>query len=170
MKSAAPLLGALLGLAASLSAQQAGLTNQMAAPALEAEPTPQQEKLLRQILEAPKRPPPAKSTTYGGVLGRAAKADKPWQLLNPLAPPEYGDGTEHLTFDPLTGRAQGISLFSIRFEFRAKPKVKTPVPPAADAKQSKARAKGKLEPEGPPATTSDKAAPAETTGPRRPQP
>ncbi|RME91079.1 MAG: hypothetical protein D6766_12370 [Verrucomicrobia bacterium] len=51
---------------------------------------------------------------YGGLLGEAMATRQPWQLLNPLAPPEWGDGTRHLRVDPFTGRAEGVILFSIR--------------------------------------------------------
>lgn len=51
---------------------------------------------------------------YGGLLGEAFVTPQPWQLLNPLAPASYGDGTRHLRRDPYTGRSEGVILFSIR--------------------------------------------------------
>lgn len=51
---------------------------------------------------------------YGGLLGEALASKEPWQWFNPLAPPEYGDGTRYLRQDPFTGRAEGVILFSIR--------------------------------------------------------
>jgi hypothetical protein len=48
------------------------------------------------------------------LIGDAMVADRPWQLLNPLAPPEYGDGSRNLSVHPTSGRAQGVTLFSIK--------------------------------------------------------
>jgi hypothetical protein len=41
-------------------------------------------------------------------------ADRPWQLVNPLAPPEYGDGSRNLSVHPTSGRVEGVTLFSIK--------------------------------------------------------
>jgi len=50
-----------------------------------------------------------------GVIPRAVCAEQPLQLINPLAPPEYGMGMEILSLHPLTRRVEGISFFTFRF-------------------------------------------------------
>ncbi len=69
-------------------------------------------------------PPPVPLTPsrYGGVLGQALESRRPWQLFNPLAPPEFGDGTQNLSVNPVTGQAEGVTLFS--FQFKPKPGAK----------------------------------------------
>ena len=54
---------------------------------------------------------------YGGILYKAYRADNLLQLINPLAPPEYGQ-TEagELPRDPIAGVPSGFSVFSIRFK------------------------------------------------------
>jgi len=66
-------------------------------------------------LEQP-NPVPLTPTRYGGLIGQARETDRPLQLFNPLAPPEYGDGTRNLSVNPHTGRAEGLKLFSIQFK------------------------------------------------------
>ncbi len=53
---------------------------------------------------------------YGGLIGQAIETGRPWQLFNPLAPAEYGDGTQHLSVNPVTGRAEGLTLISFQFK------------------------------------------------------
>ena len=59
------------------------------------------------------------SPTVDGVLPRLLRAEQPWQLINPFAPPEYGVGAEILSVDllphPVTRRMGGISFFTFRF-------------------------------------------------------
>jgi len=78
---------------------------------------------VREAVQAPLRSPPPLQPTpplpvepprYGGLVGDALVADQPWQLINPLAPPEYGDGTRNLSVHPTTGRVEGVTLFSIK--------------------------------------------------------
>lgn len=53
---------------------------------------------------------------YGGILYKAYRADNPLQLINPLAPREYGQSeAAELPRDRLTGVPSGLSVFSIRF-------------------------------------------------------
>lgn len=61
-------------------------------------------------------PAPLTPTRYGGLFGQALASERPWQLLNPLAPPEYGDGTQNLSVNPVTSRAEGLTLFSIQLK------------------------------------------------------
>lgn len=51
----------------------------------------------------------------GGVVPMALKSRQPWQLINPLAPLEYGDGFDNTTRDPQSGRVKGISIFGVKF-------------------------------------------------------
>ena len=57
--------------------------------------------------------------TVDGVVPRLMNTEQPWQLINPLAPPEYGIGAEILSVDPIARpinrRVEGISFFTIRF-------------------------------------------------------
>jgi hypothetical protein len=55
------------------------------------------------------------NATFDGVIPRALRAEQPLQLINPLAPPEYGIGAEILSINPLTHRVEGISFFTFRF-------------------------------------------------------
>ncbi len=50
-----------------------------------------------------------------GVLMQLRRADYPLHFFNPVAPPHYGSGDEHLSVDPWTRRANGIVFLSIRF-------------------------------------------------------
>jgi hypothetical protein len=117
---AALVLGSLLWSA------RAQATNQNAIPTL---PLPIPTTAILEADEAgeavraplPKPPPlqsapplPLEPPRYGGLIGDAMVADRPWQLVNPLAPPEYGDGSRNLSVHPTSGRAQGVTLFSIK--------------------------------------------------------
>jgi hypothetical protein len=39
----------------------------------------------------------------------------PLKLIDPRAPREMGDGYDNVSRDPVTGRAEGIRLFTITF-------------------------------------------------------
>jgi hypothetical protein len=52
---------------------------------------------------------------YQGLIPMAAKVPNPLQLINPLAPREYGDGYQNVIFDPATKRQEGLKVFEIRF-------------------------------------------------------
>jgi hypothetical protein len=56
-----------------------------------------------------------KKAAYSGIAAQVVKAGNPAQLINPLAPPEYGPGEDNLVRDPLTGRARGLKIFSVQF-------------------------------------------------------
>jgi len=79
------------------------------------------KRLATRPEQSPLTLPPAKPNevtrngiTYSGILVQFAKTDKPLELINPAAPPEYGSSEDNLAPDPQTGR-QGLKLFSIRF-------------------------------------------------------
>ena len=52
--------------------------------------------------------------TYSGIFVELAKTDKPLELINPAAPPEYGSSEDNVVRDPQNGR-EGLKLFSIQF-------------------------------------------------------
>jgi hypothetical protein len=45
-----------------------------------------------------------------GAIPKAARSKSLLQMINPLAPKEYGDGTEVVARHPITGEAQGVTL------------------------------------------------------------
>ena len=53
--------------------------------------------------------------TLDGVAILAVRADNPLQLVNPFAPAEYGRAEDNVTWDPVSGKASGLKLFSIKF-------------------------------------------------------
>lgn len=50
----------------------------------------------------------------GGALPAVFRSPQPLQMINPLAPPEYGDGTQHISTNLVTGEAEGVTLLSIK--------------------------------------------------------
>ena len=52
---------------------------------------------------------------YTGILMQARQAANPLQLVNPFAPARYGDGRKNVTRDPVSGRVDGLSIFSIKW-------------------------------------------------------
>jgi hypothetical protein len=62
---------------------------------------------------------PAKTAPPGVKLSsplvEAMREGSIWQWVNPFAPARYGDGWANVSFDPVTGRGQGVKLVSIRF-------------------------------------------------------
>ena len=53
--------------------------------------------------------------SYSGVAVQIVKSKEPWQLINPLAPAEYGSGHQNLDRDIITGKVTGFKFFSISF-------------------------------------------------------
>ena len=51
-----------------------------------------------------------------GVIPHALRGGNPLEMLDPLAPAKYGTAEENVLLDPgVTGRGNGINLFSISF-------------------------------------------------------
>ena len=51
-----------------------------------------------------------------GVVQAAIRHGNPVQMLNPAAPPEYGNAHDHVTHDPNDpGKPKGIALFAWTF-------------------------------------------------------
>jgi hypothetical protein len=60
--------------------------------------------------------------TVDGIVPRLIRAEEPLQLINPLAPPEYGIGMEILSINPrpehpavINRKVEGFSFFTFRF-------------------------------------------------------
>jgi len=52
---------------------------------------------------------------YSGIGVQLAKTDNPLQLINPVAPAEYGSSEDNVVRDPVSGKVSGLKLFAIRF-------------------------------------------------------
>src|SRR3974377_1587022 len=55
------------------------------------------------------------NVSYSGIAGQVTKPGNPLQLLNPAAPARYGSAEDNTLRDPITGKASGLKIFSIRF-------------------------------------------------------
>src|SRR5436189_6384348 len=60
-------------------------------------------------------PPPRVTETRGvtGAVPRGVRGGNPLQMLNPLAPPQYGTAAQSVLLEPYTGKWNGIKLFEI---------------------------------------------------------
>jgi hypothetical protein len=91
---------------------------------------------------APALPAPAKAPApkveVGGAVPDVIYNREPWQMLSPLAPREYGDGSRNVVRNWQTGRAEGVALFSFSFPSKA---AKTPKKPKAKPAVTSAPAK-----------------------------
>ena len=68
---------------------------------------------------------PPGQVEMGGAIPKVARSRKPWQMLNPFAPKEYGNGTDVLARNPVTGEAEGVTFLSFTCpEQTNKPKTK----------------------------------------------
>lgn len=72
----------------------------------------------------------------GGAIPKAARSKSFFQMLNPIAPRQYGDGTDVLARHPITGEAQGVTLLSVTCPERP-PKAKMPKGSPSKAKAAK---------------------------------
>jgi hypothetical protein len=53
--------------------------------------------------------------TLSGILVEAVKTRRPFQLLNPLAPVQYGVPADNIVKDPINGKVTGLKFFCVRF-------------------------------------------------------
>ncbi len=53
--------------------------------------------------------------TFSGIAVEAVKKRNPLQLINPLAPLEYGSAEDNVVRDPINGRVEGLKIFAFRF-------------------------------------------------------
>jgi hypothetical protein len=61
-------------------------------------------------------PPEISRESTQGVIPRAIRNGRPWQMLNPGAPARYGQAHDNVTHDPADpGKPKGIKLFEIVF-------------------------------------------------------
>ena len=79
-------------------------------------------QFLREARATPvlfKEPKPNETTmgrfTLSGIGVQLALVHNPLQLINPLAPLEYGSEELNLVRDPINGHPAGLKLFSIQF-------------------------------------------------------
>lgn len=52
---------------------------------------------------------------FSGIAVEAAMSDNPFQLVNPWAPPEYGESQDNATFSLITNRVTGWKLLAFEF-------------------------------------------------------
>ena len=57
---------------------------------------------------------PAGRFIISGISVEAVKQRNPLQLINPLAPPQYGSPDDNMVRDPTSHRT-GLKIFAIRF-------------------------------------------------------
>ncbi|MDW8309509.1 MAG: hypothetical protein RMK20_09065 [Verrucomicrobiales bacterium] len=53
--------------------------------------------------------------TVSGIAVAAVKADNKLQLLNPVAPEQYGTSEDSVVRDPINGKVTGLKLLAIEF-------------------------------------------------------
>jgi len=53
--------------------------------------------------------------SYSGITVQVVKIRNPFQLINPLAPMEYGLAEANVVREPDGGRISGLKIFSIQF-------------------------------------------------------
>jgi hypothetical protein len=70
-------------------------------------------------LELPSAPKPNEivkgNITFSGSAVEVVKTKRPLQLLNPLAPPQYGSPEDNVARDPINGKVRGLKIFAIKF-------------------------------------------------------
>jgi hypothetical protein len=64
-----------------------------------------------------KKPNEIKSGRYtlSGIAVQVATTDNVLQLINPFAPAEYGRAEQNVVWEPNSGKASGLKIFSIQF-------------------------------------------------------
>jgi len=70
------------------------------------------------ILEAQPPAPNAvtvEDITYSGIGVQVFTAPQPLQMINPLAPEEYGQGEQNVERDAVTGQIVGLKFLAIAF-------------------------------------------------------
>jgi hypothetical protein len=55
------------------------------------------------------------NVTFSGSAVEVVKTKRPLQLLNPLAPPQYGSPEDNIARDPVNGKVTGLKIFAIKF-------------------------------------------------------
>ena len=69
---------------------------------------------FRETVRAVATPPPhVTQRGLEGAIPRAQRGGNPLQMLNPLAPAQYGTAAQSVMLEPYTGKWNGIKLFEI---------------------------------------------------------
>lgn len=55
------------------------------------------------------------NVTLSGSGVEAVKTKRPLQLLNPVAPAQYGSPEDNVARDPINGKVTGLKIFAIKF-------------------------------------------------------
>jgi hypothetical protein len=55
------------------------------------------------------------NVTLSGSTVEAVKTKRPLQLLNPVAPAQYGSPEDNVARDPINGKTTGLKIFAIKF-------------------------------------------------------
>jgi len=99
-----------LGLGVAL-AQEAGTNQPPASRTVDAETTavPPNSRVVKSLSQPAPFVPPSR-VEVGGAIPKAVKSKNFFQMINPLAPKQYGDGTDVVARHPITGEAQGVTL------------------------------------------------------------
>jgi hypothetical protein len=64
------------------------------------------------VVQEPTKLPP----TTAGIVMEIFNVKKPWQMLNPKAPAEYGDGRENVSYsEKEPGKPKGFILFALEW-------------------------------------------------------
>lgn len=108
-----------------------------AVPAVFNPSPPKAPTLMTPSLQAPAKAT-APKVEVGGAVPDVTYSREPWQMVSPLAPREYGDGSQNVVRNWQTGRAEGVVLFSFSFSSKA---AKTPKKPKAKPAVTSAPAK-----------------------------
>lgn len=69
------------------------------------------------LLTLPEKPNELRlgKVALSGIAVEFAKTDRPLQLINPWAPPEYGESQDNVTFSLITNQVTGWKLFAFEF-------------------------------------------------------
>jgi len=126
MKTVAMLMSCL-GLSAAL-AQEASTNKPPASGTVEVETTVMApESRAAKALSQPGSFVAPSKAEVGGAIPKAARSKNFFQMINPFAPKEYGDGTDVVARHPVTGEAQGVTLLMLSCPERPnQPKAKPP--------------------------------------------
>ena len=113
MRLSIPGLWVVVAAVTTASAQTTALSSTNLAAGANQVAKPVAEKPVQATAIQPAPPPGAKSVV-GGAVAQTVRGRKPWQMLNPFAPPAYGDGTGNVSLNPQTGENEGVVLVSIK--------------------------------------------------------
>lgn len=72
---------------------------------------------LTPLLTLPEKPNALRlgKVALSGIAVQVAKTENPLQLVNPWAPPEFGESQDNATFSLITNQVTGWKLFAFEF-------------------------------------------------------